>query len=53
MPTVVGPAEPSYPKPDAASTVRRSWELRNFISQSKGESDPRSVSVHNMCNNMY
>ncbi|XP_012672519.2 mitogen-activated protein kinase kinase kinase 4 isoform X2 [Clupea harengus] len=27
--------EPSYPKPDAASTVRRSWELRNFISQSK------------------
>ncbi|XP_062375266.1 mitogen-activated protein kinase kinase kinase 4 isoform X2 [Sardina pilchardus] len=27
--------EPSYPKPDAANTVRRSWELRNFISQSK------------------
>ncbi|XP_076141895.1 mitogen-activated protein kinase kinase kinase 4 isoform X1 [Alosa pseudoharengus] len=27
--------EPSYPKPDATNTVRRSWELRNFISQSK------------------
>ncbi|XP_068597107.1 mitogen-activated protein kinase kinase kinase 4 [Brachionichthys hirsutus] len=27
--------EPSYPKGDANSTVRRSWELRTFISQSK------------------
>ncbi|XP_051507381.1 mitogen-activated protein kinase kinase kinase 4-like isoform X2 [Myxocyprinus asiaticus] len=27
--------EPSYPKGDPSSTVRRSWELRNFISQSK------------------
>ncbi|XP_016090791.1 mitogen-activated protein kinase kinase kinase 4-like [Sinocyclocheilus grahami] len=27
--------EPSYPKADPSSTARRSWELRNFISQSK------------------
>ncbi|XP_019131220.2 mitogen-activated protein kinase kinase kinase 4 isoform X4 [Larimichthys crocea] len=27
--------EPSYPKGDPNSTARRSWELRNFISQSK------------------
>uniref|UniRef100_A0A8B9HTG8 Mitogen-activated protein kinase kinase kinase 4 n=1 Tax=Astyanax mexicanus TaxID=7994 RepID=A0A8B9HTG8_ASTMX len=27
--------EPSYPKSDHAAAVRRSWELRNFISQSK------------------
>ncbi|XP_056110967.1 mitogen-activated protein kinase kinase kinase 4 isoform X1 [Rhinichthys klamathensis goyatoka] len=27
--------EPSYPKGDPSSTARRSWELRNFISQSK------------------
>ncbi|XP_072526478.1 mitogen-activated protein kinase kinase kinase 4 isoform X4 [Salminus brasiliensis] len=27
--------EPSYPKSDPAAAVRRSWELRNFISQSK------------------
>ncbi|KAL2083024.1 hypothetical protein ACEWY4_020797 [Coilia grayii] len=27
--------EPSYPKPDPTGTARRSWELRNFISQSK------------------
>lgn len=29
--------EPSYPKADPSSTARRSWELRNFISQSKGK----------------
>lgn len=29
--------EPSYPKGDPNSTARRSWELRNFISQSKGK----------------
>ncbi|XP_056326922.1 mitogen-activated protein kinase kinase kinase 4 isoform X3 [Danio aesculapii] len=27
--------EPSYPKGDPSSSARRSWELRNFISQSK------------------
>ncbi|TRY93363.1 hypothetical protein DNTS_032857, partial [Danionella cerebrum] len=27
--------EPSYPKGDSSSLARRSWELRNFISQSK------------------
>ncbi|XP_059373204.1 mitogen-activated protein kinase kinase kinase 4-like isoform X2 [Carassius carassius] len=27
--------EPSYPKADPSITARRSWELRNFISQSK------------------
>uniref|UniRef100_A0A672KV60 Mitogen-activated protein kinase kinase kinase 4 n=1 Tax=Sinocyclocheilus grahami TaxID=75366 RepID=A0A672KV60_SINGR len=27
--------EPSYPKADPSSTARRSWELRNFISQLK------------------
>lgn len=27
--------EPSYPKADPSSSARRSWELRNFISQSK------------------
>ncbi|XP_066507386.1 mitogen-activated protein kinase kinase kinase 4 isoform X2 [Hoplias malabaricus] len=27
--------EPSYPKTDPSAAVRRSWELRNFISQSK------------------
>ncbi|KAJ3610506.1 hypothetical protein NHX12_022598 [Muraenolepis orangiensis] len=27
--------EPSYPKGDSSSAARRSWELRNFISQSK------------------
>ena len=31
------PAEPSYPKVDPGSAARRSWELRTFISQSKGE----------------
>lgn len=29
--------EPSYPKGDPNSAARRSWELRTFISQSKGE----------------
>lgn len=28
--------EPSYPKVDPTSAARRSWELRNFICQSKG-----------------
>ncbi|XP_078144715.1 mitogen-activated protein kinase kinase kinase 4 isoform X5 [Centroberyx gerrardi] len=29
--------EPSYPKGDPSTAARRSWELRTFISQSKGE----------------
>lgn len=32
----LGPSEPSYPKGDPSTTARRSWELRTFISQSKG-----------------
>lgn len=34
--------EPSYPKADPSSTARRSWELRNFISQSKGRTKKRN-----------